>query len=335
MKIGMGGFRGGASVLALAGLCLLAACAGSKPPAEEPSDPPLDGPSEGPVSPASSPKVKEGMDAIAAQDFAAAKAALVQAQQEQPDDPQAAYYLGVAEEGLGETAAAQAQYEKALSLDPNLVEAAVNLSGLLIDNDQGAAAVPIVKAALEKAPEDKNLLLNYALALDAAGDIAGAVAAYAKVLEKSPDDAELRVAYLQLLAAAGKVDEAKAQIAKLGAVTEPGLVRAVAQVELTMDLLDECIKLVDGVVATKPTPDMHMSRAACKYKKKDLAGAEADYRAALKLDPNFAPGHFYLGILLAEQGKKADARKSFEKVKELAKGTPAAAKAEEQLAKLK
>ena len=307
---------------------------GQQPPPNDPSDPPLDS-GGGEATPASSAKVREGMDAIEAQDFATAKAALMEAQAADPSDPQATYYLGVAHEGLGELDEAQAQYEKALELDPNLIEAAINLSGMLIDKEEGEAAVKVVEAALPKAPDDKNLLMNHALALELAGDTDGAVAAYAKVVEKSPDDVQLRLAYVQVLAAAGKADAAKAQIAKLGEISDPKLARALAQVELKLEMLDECVALLDGVIAKQATPDLHLSRATCRLAKKDTKGAESDYRASTKLDPNFAPGYFYLGLLLKQAGKKQDAKKAFEKVVEVAgAGSRPAEEAKKQLEQL-
>jgi Flp pilus assembly protein TadD len=321
--------RGASTGLVAIGLI---GCAGSQQPANEPGEPPLDSASEGgETTPASSAKVQEGMDAIQAQDFATAKAVLTEAQAANPTDPQAAYYLGVAHEGLGELEAAQTQYEKAIELDPGLIEAAINLSGVLIDTGQGEAAVKVVEAALEKAPADKKLLTNHALALEAAGDTAGAVTAYGKAVEAVPDDVQLRTAYVQLLAAEGSADEAKAQIAKLGGVKDPALARALAQVELKLGMLDECVSLLDGAIASHATPDLHLSRATCKYAKKDMTGAEKDYRSAIALDPNFAPGYFYLGVLLEKQGKKAEAKKAFQKVVETGKGTPAEKAAQQKL----
>jgi Flp pilus assembly protein TadD len=321
----------GAGLLAV----VLSGCGGGQqPPANDPSDPPLDS-GGGEATPASSAKVQEGMNAIEAQDFATAKAVLMEAQAADPNDPQATYYLGVAHEGLGELDEAQAQYEKALELDPDLVEAALNLSGVLIDKEEGEAAVKVVEAALAKAPDDKNLLMNHALALELAGDTEGAIVAYGTVVEKAPDDIQLRLAYVQVLAGAGKADAAKAQIAKLGAVSDPTLARALAQVELKIGMLDECVALLDGVIAKEATPDLHLSRATCRIAKKDAKGAEDDYRAATKLDPNFAPGYFYLGLLLKKQGKKQEAKQAFEKVVEVAgDGSRPAEEAKKQIQQL-
>ena len=85
----------GAVVMALA----LPACSGSTPPPEDQSDPPLaDGPGASgaapQAAPASSKKVEQGMQLLQDRQFEAAKAVLSAAHEEDPKDPQAAYYLG-------------------------------------------------------------------------------------------------------------------------------------------------------------------------------------------------------------------------------------------------
>src|SRR5687767_10160434 len=93
------------SLLAAWVAALLIGCSGATPAAENPDNPPpLDDQGEtGPVAAASSAKVKEGRDLIQKKDFAGAKAILSAAVKDSPDDAQAAFYLGVAHEGLGES----------------------------------------------------------------------------------------------------------------------------------------------------------------------------------------------------------------------------------------
>src|SRR5262245_4971211 len=110
----------GISVLVLAASAGCGGGASSAQPATADNPPPLDdddssGGAE--PAPASSGKVKEGMDAIQAGDFAKAKTVLEDAAKENPKDSQAVYYLGVAVEGLGDGKTAAGHYKKALELD--------------------------------------------------------------------------------------------------------------------------------------------------------------------------------------------------------------------------
>src|SRR5687767_14200299 len=107
--------RTAATWFVLAALAL--GCSGGTPSAENPDNPPpLDEPGEtGPVMEASSEKVKQGRDLIQQKDFAGAKAILSAAVKDSPNDGQAAFYLGVAHEGLGEAEPAIEMYRKARS----------------------------------------------------------------------------------------------------------------------------------------------------------------------------------------------------------------------------
>lgn len=309
-----------------------AACTGGQP-ANSPDDPPpLEGDQpksdSGPAAAASSAKVKEGMDAIQAGDFAKAKEILTAAEAEAPSDPQAAFYLGVALEGSGDAAGAATKYEKALSLDPKLTEASVNLSALLLDGGDGKRALEVVKAALANAPKHPGLLMNHALALEAAGDAAGALAAYGAAVKASPDNVELRYAHAELLAGAGKKDEALAELRKVVTGADPKLLAAAANLFGKLKAFADCVSAIDKAVQKQSAPDLLTRRGVCRHEMKDEAGAKADYEAALKADAKFAPAHYYLGMHYKAAGKKKEAKAALQKAVELGgdQGVGAAAK---------
>ena len=156
---------------ALASVCLaLSACSENPQPTTPDNPPPLDDapqplPKQGAVVAPSNELVKEGMDAIQKQDFASAKKVLTDAVAKDAKDPQAAFYLGVAMDGLGDVTGAMAQYKKALALDPKLVEAAVNLSGAQFEQKDAAGALTTSEQGLRANPKSPELLVNRALSL--------------------------------------------------------------------------------------------------------------------------------------------------------------------------
>lgn len=310
-----------ATAACLAGLV---ACGGRQGGATQPDEPvPFDSGETAPATPATNAKVQAGIDAIEAGDYAAAKAALTEATAANPEDAQAPYYLGVALEGLGETEAARAAYEKAISVDGKLVEARINLSGILIDAGDGARGLTVVEEGLQLAPDDPALLMNHALALELVGDRGRAVAAYAKAVEKNPGDVTLRYAYAENLAQAGKTAETKAELAKvLGSTKDPQLTVAAAQLSSKVGDHATCVRVLDGLIEGQATPDLYVRRGRCKAEGGEVKGAEADYRAALAQDANFAGAHYYLGVLLQKQGKTAAAKQSLNKAVETGKETP-------------
>jgi Flp pilus assembly protein TadD len=282
--------RGLALSLLVSSIGLVACSGGSTPPPNEP-DPSLEpAPSEGSdpnaVQPASSSKVSEGMNAIQKQDFEAAKAVLSEARKEAPKDPQAAYYLGVALHSLGDTEGAEKEYAAALELDPKLTE-----------------ALATVEAGLKHAPKQPDLLLNRALILEASGKQAEALSAYGEAAAARPDDAELNLAYADLLRQAGRNEEAL-KVLKRVQTDDPTLLAATARQFGLNKAFSECIASLDKAIKVKSTPDLLVRRGVCRHEMKDDPGAVADYEAALKADPNFAPAHYYLGMHLRGTDKK-------------------------------
>jgi Flp pilus assembly protein TadD len=316
------------SFLLLCGLLIAgaagAACGGGTPPkgqndAVEPFDDGTGG-GGGAVQAASSAKVEEGMKAIQAKDFEKAKQVLTEAEAEAPKDPQAAFYLGVALENLGDAKGAREKYQKALSLDPKLSEASVNLSAILLDSGDEAdakAALDIVEAGLKSAPAHPGLLMNHALALEAVGDKARAVKAYAAAVKAQPDNLAARYAYAELLADAGKRDQALGELKKLGAIDDPKLLEAAANLFGKLQSFADCVGLLDKAIARQATPDLHTRRALCRHEMKDDAGAQKDFEAAVKIDPKFAPAHYYLGMSLKAAGKIKEAKAELEQASTL------------------
>jgi Tfp pilus assembly protein PilF len=285
---------------------VLAACSGNPPPpSETPLGPDEPAPSgEGPVAPASNEMVKQGRDFIQAEKFEDAKKVLSDARAKDPKDPQAAYYLGVSLQSLGDAKGAEKEYKAALELDGKLTEASVNLSGLLLETNDAAGALTVVEAALMTAPKQPDLLLNRAVALEATGKKAEALTAYGAAVQARSDDPMLRAAYGGLLSEAGKGKEAVVELKAAMVTDDPALLVSIASIFTKENAFDECIQAAEKALAKKKVPAVLVRRGICKDGKKDEKGAVADYEAALAMDPNFAPAHYYFGLNLAAKDKK-------------------------------
>lgn len=317
------------ALVAATALPVTACGGGTPPPNSSENPPPFDDEDSGPpVAAASSAKVKEGMSAIEAGDFEKAKKVLTEAEAADPKDAQAAFYLGVALANTNDAEGAKAKYKKALDLDPKLVEAAVNLSALLVDSGDGAGALEAVKKGLAVAPQHPDLLMNHALALEATGDKAGALEAYAKAVKASPKNIELRYAFAENLAEAGKNDEAAAELRKVVVGADMKLLQATANLFGKVKAFSDCIATLDKVILKQASSDAHVRRGVCRHEMKDDDGAKTDYELALKIDQNYAPAFYYLGMHYKAAGKKKEAKAAFQKAVEHGgdKGVGAAAK---------
>ncbi len=306
----------------LASLVLISACSSAPPPAA--ADPSLaDAPSgssgASPSSaPASNANVEKAMSAIENQDFASAKTILEQARKDDPKDPQAAFYLGVADEGLSDKPGAKEAYRAAMGLDPKLPDPAVNLSQLLLDEQDAAGALAVVDTALKSLPKHPDLLLNRAVALEALGKKDDALKAYGAAASVRPKDMVLHAAYGQLLSEAGKQQEGLAELKIAAGSDDPALLASIASVQTKAGAFDDCIATIGRALAQKKVPALLVRRGICEDGKKDDKAAEADYQAALGMDANFAPAHHYLGLHLAAKGDKKSALEHLDKAAALA-----------------
>lgn len=327
-----------ARLAAVSSLLLLAfGCAQTPPPASPDDPPPLDDPAPkkpNDVVAPSSELVERGMDAIQKQDFEAAKQVLTEAAAKDPKDSQAAFYLGVALDGLGDLPGAMAQYQKALELDPKLVEAAVNLSGAQYEQQDAAGALATAERGLKANPKSPELLINRALSLEALGRKDEALAAYGAAVKARPDDAQLRITYAEYLAGAGKRDDALSQLRAVQNVEDPTLLAALGVRFGRLKAFPDCVAALDKAIKLKASADLHTRRGVCRHDFGDDAGAQADYETALKLDASFAPAHYYLGRHLEKKDKKK-ALESLDKALKLDPNGPIGKQAKEAAEALK
>lgn len=311
-------------------------CASAPPPAptELSADPPLDGANAGRAE----SELQRAVAFIKNEKWAEAKAHIDVALADRPDDADANYYLGVVSEGLQDTAAAEAAYRKAIAKDPSLVEAATNLAAIYLEaaSPRADEAIVLLQGALAKKSDDPALLRNLAYALGLKGDVDEASKAYDRLLAKG-EDAQVRFAYGSMLADHKQVERAAEQLKK--ALAAPDLEAPVlASIGMMLGYsksFTECIGAYDRALKLKPGEAEWLTRrGTCRHGVLDEAGAKADFTAAIKADPTYAAGHFYLGQALLAERKRGSAFDSFTKAAELDKDGPIGKASRDKLATL-
>ncbi len=105
-------------------------------------------------------------------------------------------------EGSGEYAAAEKAYRRALEKDASLAEATVGLAHVFIEEKKYPEAETLIRAALEKRPDDPTLTAQLAAVL-VAQDKGEALPVVEKLHEAHPDDAAITRMLAQILAEAG------------------------------------------------------------------------------------------------------------------------------------
>jgi tetratricopeptide (TPR) repeat protein len=327
-------------LVSVASVLLLAASAvacGSTPPPNAPASDPLAEPA--PATSGTAPAAVSDADfakaeaAISAGDFAGGKAAAEVILAKDPKNIKALYYKGAAAEGLGDKATAEAAYKS--SAAGGLQEAAVNLSALYLDAGKIDEAIATLQTALKKAPNDGLLQANLGAALAQKGDKAGALAAYEKADQKGAGLA-ITLGHAEALVALDRKPDAATLLkaAASGELSRDEL-GALAKALARAGAFADAVATIDKAIAKKSGADVLTYRGLFKRSLKDLAGAKTDFEAAGKDDPAFAPARLYLGEVLEELKKPADAKKAYEEAAKLGGDTPPGKKAKEHLEKLK
>ncbi|HXN50780.1 MAG TPA: tetratricopeptide repeat protein [Candidatus Acidoferrum sp.] len=125
---------------------------------------------------------------IDANNFEAAVPPLQKFIGEKPEVAFAHFQLGYAYTALKRGEEARAEYERAISLDPKMPEAYLNLGILLLDKHEYAAAVAPLSKAVELLPAQSRPRSLLAVAQDRSGDQEGAARSFEGVLHLDPND---------------------------------------------------------------------------------------------------------------------------------------------------
>jgi len=142
----------------------------------------------------------------------AAQAVLAEAARRDPSSSQAAFWLGVAEEGRGETAAAVAALREAVRLAPHFTEARIRLGEALSTQGQWAEATEALAAAVDSDPaRHPDAWNNLGFAYLQQGELRGALRALRRAVALDPRLGVARVNLGAVLLSSGDVDASRAQ----------------------------------------------------------------------------------------------------------------------------
>lgn len=287
---------------------------------------------DGPAATSTSDDVTKGTALVKAGDWNGARVSFEAAIKKNPKQADAHYYLGLVMDKTGDRSAAEKSYKTALDLQPDLQEAAENLTAIYIETQKFDDAIVLAKKALARNAKNAEMQLNLAIALSGKGDVDGASKAFDGAVKLAPNDARFYLAYAQHLGAAKKNDEAigKLKEALRVAGDDPVMLGTIGGELRTARDVPDCIAAFDKAISLKDNADFRTNRAMCKLGAKDKAGAVADLQAATTKEPSFAPAHYWLGSILHDEGKFTEAIAEYDAYLKAAPKGPMAKKAEEK-----
>lgn len=240
-------------------------------------------------------------------DMPGALAAFAAAQKLSPGDAQPLILRGSVYQKLGKLAEAEADLRAALRLNPklpNAFEVRAELAAILTDSKRPKEAAELLEQLVRENPRHTDSLYNLGLAREALGNFAGAAEAYGRAVQQKPAELDARLSLAGALRKAGRHAEAL----------------AAAREALTLA----------GKLAAAPTvqAQIHDELGLSQRRLGDLKGAEASFRAALKLAPTMHGVRLHLCTTLAAAGRCPEALRESESL-------PTTAPFAEQVAKLR
>jgi tetratricopeptide (TPR) repeat protein len=301
-----------------------AGCGGGTPPAQtaggaDPSASAL--PDNGPPPPTApqSPDVDAGLKAFDAADYATARKDFEAAVKKDPKNFAAYVDLGQTCEKLQDVPGAESAYKGALSVQPDLEQAAAQLSTLYSAEGKVDDAMAIARSSLAKHPGSGPLHAALAIALATHGDQDPAIQEFDAAINANPNDPMLQytlATYLNQWHVRGASPHLDTALA--AAKDDYALIVSIGhEYRMAADFAG-CKNALDRAIGIKDGGEARTERALCKVGLKDDPGAMSDLQAAIAADPSYAPGHFYLGGRLAMAKKYKDAAAEYQRVLDLA-----------------
>jgi tetratricopeptide (TPR) repeat protein len=214
----------------------------------------------------------------------------------------------------GRTAEANAQYARAVELQPDYVTGHYDWGVALLDQGRVAEAITQLETAVRLAPDHADAHVNLGNALLRAQRTAEAIPHYETALRLQPGadvHYDLGLAFLEL----GRTDEAIAQL-QIAVQLNPALPEAHYQLARVAEQAgrlidaergyDQVLQLAHGHAGAHARLGQLLARSG------RLPAAVEHLRTAVRLAPADADAHAFLGIALLLQGQPREAIASFE-----------------------
>lgn len=234
-----------------------------------------------------------------------------------PEDPGGYHIKGLILLEGDMPAEAEAEFRKALDIEPGQSEFAINLADSLVRQKKIAEALKVLDDFSAESPADLDVRYYMALLYRETGKIDRAIEICREIVAEEPGYYPAIRDLFQMEAARGNFKEA----AKRGGMLlnnfpedyETRLL--LTDVFLRLDRPDQALSVMDGGKRSGPhIPDWWWRSGLILLDLKKPDQAREEFEAALSLDPASAEAVFGLGLVELEEGHKVEAMSYFESV---------------------
>lgn len=225
------------------------------------------------------------------------------------------FYRSVAKLSLEDFLGAEADATEAIKRNPFIVDA-YQVRGIARQNTGNyQGAIDDYTSGLRYAPENREMLLNKAIAEVQSEQYPQADTTFARLIALHPNyynayvsRGQYRIMQGDTVAALADLDKAiEVDKHRAQAYSQRGVLTALYRRDYDAALAD-----IDRAVRLEPnTPSHYINRALIRYYREDLRGAMADYDKVISLDPTNLIARYNRGLLLLSVGAKNDALADF------------------------
>jgi len=217
----------------------------------------------------------------------------------QPNHMDARFNLGNAFLQTGRVDTAITQYQKALEIQPNHIEARFALGSAFAQTGRMDDAISQYQKVLEIRPNHMDARLGLGKALVQEGRVGEAISQFQDAMRINPNSAPAHNNLGIVLLGKGKVDEAVA-LFQQALIIDPdyaGANTSLGNVLLQKGKVDEATEHFQKALQKEPDSAVaHNSLANALMQKGKLDEAIAHFQRALEIQPGAAPSHFGLAI---------------------------------------
>jgi tetratricopeptide (TPR) repeat protein len=228
--------------------------------------------------------------------------------------------LGKALSLKGQTDEAISQFEEAIRLKPDFVEAHYNLGTAFLKNEQIDEAISQFHEVIRLKPNFTEAHYVLGTALGRKGQTDEAISQFQEAIRLKPDFVEAHYNLGTAFLKKGQTDEAISQFQEAIRL-KSDFVEAhynLATAFLKKDQIDEAISQFQEVIRLKPGfVEAHYVLGTALGRKGQTDEAVEEYRKAIQLKPDYAEARGNLANVLAAQGKFDEAVKAYQQTLEL------------------
>ncbi len=242
-----------------------------------------------------------------------AVAASVALEKRRPNSPVAYNLTGLAYMAKGDLPAARARFEKALEVDPKFVTAEINLARADVAAKDIDGAQRRYERVLEQSPKHLGALLGLAALAELRKNPDALIAALERAQDTNPTATQPGLLLTRFYITRGDYLKALTVANDLSGrfPDDDAVLQMLARAQTLGGQVPNAIRTFDQLLQKNPTdPQLNYLAGGARWKSGDHAGAQAAFRRALELKPDFVDAQVALASVSLDAGDTEAAMQS-------------------------